>query len=141
MHSIRSCAVTLVGLVIALPALAAPALESAAVAATPAAMPQVAANDAAAGFPSSSPASAPAPAFGVPIAAARLDEHRGGSEVSNVIVPNGYVQGNAATNVITGSNAVSDGAFSSASGFPTAIQNTGANVLIQNAMIVNVQIQ
>lgn len=80
-------------------------------------------------------------ALGAPIGKDRLDAYRGGHEVSNLIVPNGYVQGNSAVNVVTGSNAISDGSFSSASGFPIAIQNTGANVLIQNSMIVNVHIQ
>jgi hypothetical protein len=34
---------------------------------------------------------------------------------------------------------IAGGSFSNASGLPTVIQNTGANVLIQNATIVNVR--
>jgi hypothetical protein len=54
---------------------------------------------------------------------------------------NGAVSGNAAVNVVTGANAISSGSFSNASGLPVAIQNSGANVLIQNATIINIQMQ
>jgi hypothetical protein len=52
---------------------------------------------------------------------------------------NGAVSGNSAMAVTTGANVITEGAFSNASGLPTVIQNSGANVLIQNATIVNVQ--
>ena len=48
--------------------------------------------------------------------------------------------GNVATGNTTGTNTIATGAFTDASGFVTAIQNTGNNVLIQNATIVNVAI-
>ena len=47
----------------------------------------------------------------------------------------------SAVNVATGANIVTEGAFSNASGLPMVIQNSGANVLIQNATIINVQIK
>lgn len=53
----------------------------------------------------------------------------------------GVVTGNVATGNTTGNNTVSDGAFSSSAGFMTTIQNTGNNVLIQNAMIINVTVE
>lgn len=53
----------------------------------------------------------------------------------------GTVGANTAVNVVTGANHITDGAFSNASGLPMVIQNSGANVLIQNATIVNVQIR
>jgi hypothetical protein len=53
----------------------------------------------------------------------------------------GTVTNNAATNVVTGSNYITDGAFTNSAGFPTVIQNSGSNVLIQNATIVNLQMQ
>lgn len=53
---------------------------------------------------------------------------------------NGVVQGNVATGNTTGNNSISDGAFAGASGFATAIQNTGNNVLIQNSTIINVSL-
>ena len=44
-----------------------------------------------------------------------------------------------AENVNSGTNTLTGSAFSNASGISTVIQNSGSNVLIQNAMIVNVQ--
>jgi len=46
-----------------------------------------------------------------------------------------------AFDLLTGSNSVSDGAFSGASGVPMVIQNSGNGVLIQNATILNVMVQ
>jgi hypothetical protein len=51
----------------------------------------------------------------------------------------GVVTGNSATNVNTGANVIDSGAFSNMSGIPVVIQNSGANVLIQNATIINLQ--
>lgn len=53
---------------------------------------------------------------------------------------NAVFTGNVATGNHTGQNSIEQGAFQDASGFVTAIQNTGNNVLIQNATIVNVSI-
>ncbi|MGY8526839.1 hypothetical protein [Paracidovorax citrulli] len=79
-------------------------------------------------------------AFGAPLQAARLEEVRGGAElVVNDMQLAGMVADNVAHQVITGSNAITDGAFANASGVPTVIQNTGANTLIQSATILNVQ--
>lgn len=74
------------------------------------------------------------------VASSKLDDVRGGAElVVNDMRLHGTVADNAAVNTLSGSNIVSDGAFSSASGLPTVIQNSGNNVLIQNATILNVQ--
>ena len=54
---------------------------------------------------------------------------------------NGAVSGNTALNVASGMNSISSGSFSNAAGLPVAIQNSGANVLIQNATIINIQLQ
>ncbi|WP_371860579.1 hypothetical protein [Pseudoduganella lurida] len=71
---------------------------------------------------------------------ARLADLRGGTETPwSDMKLNGTVGNNAATNVVTGSNVITEGSFANASGLPMVIQNTGANVLIQNATIVNVQ--
>ncbi|MYM31256.1 hypothetical protein GTP58_23230 [Duganella sp. CY15W] len=79
--------------------------------------------------------SAPAPAT-------RLARLRGGADtVSNDMQLNGAVSGNAAVNVVTGANTIGNASFSNASGLPVAIQNSGANVLIQNATIINIQMQ
>jgi hypothetical protein len=79
--------------------------------------------------------------LGTPVASATLAAQRGGddSEVHNTIHINGEVTDNTATNVVTGANSIQDGSFSNASGIMSVVQNTGANVLIQSATIVNVQ--
>lgn len=78
--------------------------------------------------------------FGKPVGTEALADIRGGAEVVvNDMRLAGVVADNTANRVITGSNAISDGAFANASGLPTVIQNTGANTLIQNATILNVR--
>lgn len=70
----------------------------------------------------------------------KLDGVRGGAEtVVNDMTLHGTVADNAAINVRSGSNAIADGSFANSAGLPTVIQNTGSNVLIQNATILNVQ--
>ena len=79
--------------------------------------------------------------FGNPVESASLADLRGGTEVvNNDMRLAGTTAGNSAFNVATGSNAISAGAFANMSGFPVVIQNSGANVLIQNAVILNLQI-
>lgn len=51
----------------------------------------------------------------------------------------GAVANNTATNVVTGNNTIDSGSFANMSGIPVVIQNSGANVLIQNATIINLQ--
>ena len=82
--------------------------------------------------------SAPVTGFGAPVNAGLLEELRGG-EAKSELRNNGIVSDNHAENVVTGTNSLTGGAFSNANGISTVIQNSGANVLIQNAMIVNVQ--
>ena len=50
----------------------------------------------------------------------------------------GSVHENIADHVVSGSNAISDDAFSGASGLNTVIQNSGSNVLIQNGMSIQI---
>jgi hypothetical protein len=70
----------------------------------------------------------------------QLAQLRGGTDTPwSDMKLSGTVGNNAATNVVTGANIITDGAFTNASGLPMVIQNSGANVLIQNATIVNVQ--
>lgn len=70
-----------------------------------------------------------------------LDTQRGGAAVVNDMKLDGVVSDNQAYNLSTGGNSISDGSFAGSSGLPTVIQNSGNNVLIQNATIVNVQVQ
>jgi hypothetical protein len=71
-----------------------------------------------------------------------LEQARGGSDtVTNEARLNGFVTGNSATYVNTGANTIDGAAFANASGIPIVIQNSGANVLIQNATIINLQMR
>ncbi|MCY1220720.1 hypothetical protein D3C81_928050 [compost metagenome] len=88
--------------------------------------------------PSKTPSLFGGVAKAVPVS--KLDDIRGGAEVTvNDMRLHGTVAENAAVNVLSGANSITEGAFSNAAGIPTAIQNSGSNVLIQNATIVNVQ--
>lgn len=72
----------------------------------------------------------------------QLASLRGGAEkVNNENALDGLVRDNQAYNLKTGSNLVSEGSFAGSSGLATVIQNSGNNVLIQNATIVNVQVK
>lgn len=78
--------------------------------------------------------------IGATVDADRLSGLRGGEKsVDNRILVDGRVSDNVAEKVVSGANAIGGGAFGNATGINTVIQNTGSNVLIQNAMIVNVQ--
>jgi hypothetical protein len=80
--------------------------------------------------------------FGQAAAAAQLDGARGrnGGIASDTRLT-GAVSGNAAANIATGANVIQSGSFANASGIPIVIQNSGANVLIQNATVVNLQLK
>jgi hypothetical protein len=77
--------------------------------------------------------------FGAPADLGKLEQSRGGTDVHNDMKLDGMVSGNSAINVVTGANSIDTGAFANMSGIPVVIQNSGANVLIQNATIVNLQ--
>lgn len=79
-------------------------------------------------------------AMGQSIDLEALADMRGGADiVENDILLEGRVEDNTANRVVTGNNALGGGSFVNSNGINTVIQNTGANVLIQNGMIVNVQ--
>ena len=72
----------------------------------------------------------------------QLEHERGRADtVRNDTRLNGDVANNSAVNVTTGSNTIDAGSFANMSGIPVVIQNSGANVLIQNATVVNLQFQ
>ena len=77
--------------------------------------------------------------FANPVGEEALGGYRGGAQVHNDMVLAGTTADNTARNVSTGSNAIDGGSFQNMSGLPVVIQNSGANVLIQNAVILNVQ--
>jgi hypothetical protein len=68
-----------------------------------------------------------------------LSSLRGGAQTTNEATLTGTTADNYARNVNTGSNSIGGGSFENMSGLPVVIQNTGANVLIQNSMILNLQ--
>ncbi|GAC1426773.1 MAG: hypothetical protein NVSMB6_27010 [Burkholderiaceae bacterium] len=71
-----------------------------------------------------------------------LAQLRGGTDiVTNDQKLSGTVGSNIASNVATGGNSITAGAFANVAGIPIVIQNSGANVLIQNATIINLQMQ
>jgi hypothetical protein len=72
---------------------------------------------------------------------AELASQRGGSDSHlNQNNSTGAVTGNVASQLNTGSNTISESAFSNSSGIPIVIQNSGNNVLIQNSTILNLQL-
>ena len=80
--------------------------------------------------------------FGEPITGSALQTLRGGTNTVTTVNDmwlNGTTSSNSASQVATGSNAISSGSFANLNGIPIVIQNTGANVLIQNAVILNLQ--
>jgi hypothetical protein len=68
-----------------------------------------------------------------------LAYQRGGTDTRNDARIDGIVTANTAINVATGANSIDAGSFANMAGIPVVIQNSGANVLIQNATIINLQ--
>ncbi len=80
--------------------------------------------------------------FGKPVPDQVLAHYRGGHEISlNEQNLGAHLFDNQAYNNVTGDNQVSGHAFAGTSGVPTVIQNSGNNVIIQNATILNVKVQ
>ncbi|KWR89108.1 hypothetical protein [Cupriavidus sp. IDO] len=142
MQPIRTAATALAAAFLTWPfvqAQAAPAMENAAAVTPVTVAGPVAQPEAKAGGVTQA-ASNPFGTTAVAVSSEKLDGVRGGAElVVNDMRLHGTVADNAAVNTLTGSNVVTEGAFANAAGIPTAIQNSGNNVLIQNATIVNVQ--
>lgn len=75
-----------------------------------------------------------------PVSTGTLAAYRGGASITNSeMTLSGLTAGNTAVNVVTGANTIGMGAFANMSGLPLVVQNSGANVLIQNAVILNLQ--
>jgi hypothetical protein len=82
-----------------------------------------------------------APELGAAADPGQLDATRGRSGVTTEAKLAGTLSGNAASQVATGNNVIQSGSFANASGLPVVIQNSGANVLIQNATVINLQLK
>lgn len=76
-----------------------------------------------------------------PVEAKQLNVRRGGTDVVNEMMLKGVVANNRASNLTTGSNAITEGSFSGVVGLPVVVQNSGNGVLIQNATIINLQLK
>jgi hypothetical protein len=84
----------------------------------------------------------PPPSFGAATPSEQLQDMSGGSNTTNNVnnqTLNGTMSDTEAKDNFSGSNIVSGSAFGSSAGLPTVIQNSGNNVLIQNATIVNIR--
>ena len=78
----------------------------------------------------------------VNLASLNESESRGAADaIRNEATLGGTVGNNSATNVATGNNIIDSGSFANSSGLPVVIQNSGANVLIQSATVINLQLQ
>lgn len=84
----------------------------------------------------------PPPAFGPATPVDQLQDMSGGSSTTNNITEQtltGTMSETEAKHNVSGGNLISDNALTGASGLPTVIQNSGNNVLIQNATTVIVR--
>ena len=64
-----------------------------------------------------------------------------GKAVLTIMDLDGTVAENAAMNNVTGTNIITGGSFTNAGGLTTTIQNSGNNVLIQNATILQLDVR
>ena len=88
------------------------------------------------------PAPEPLTSLGsAPVSEKALDHQRGGASTMNDMELDGVVGNNHASNLVTGQNIVTDGSLTGNAGLTTVVQNSGNNVLVQNATIVNIQLQ
>jgi hypothetical protein len=79
--------------------------------------------------------------WGDPLKQDRLAQSRGGTDTATATAQlRATVANNNAINVTSGNNVIDGGSFANMSGLPMVIQNTGANVLIQNATVINLQL-
>ena len=63
----------------------------------------------------------------------------GGTQVTQNTTLTGTVTNDSADHVISGANIINGGSFSGEVGIPVVIQNSGSNVLIQNATVISVE--
>jgi hypothetical protein len=87
----------------------------------------------------------PPPTFGTATPVEQLQNMTGGTDTHvnnlNTQETNGTVSNNSNFSLGNGANNLDGGAFGNSAGVNTVIQNTGNNVLIQNATIVHMTMQ
>jgi len=80
--------------------------------------------------------------FGTAVPTDTLDTLRGGEDqYLNDMKLYAQLYDNKALSNVTGNNIVTQDAFAGAQGYATVIQNSGNNVIIQNATILNLRMQ
>ncbi|MEX5747910.1 hypothetical protein [Massilia sp. X63] len=80
--------------------------------------------------------------WGEAAAVERLDRTTGKDDtIHTEAVLGGTVGNNTAINTVSGNNIIDSGSFANAQGLPMVIQNSGSNVLIQNATVINLRLQ
>jgi hypothetical protein len=81
--------------------------------------------------------------MGAPLAHEALEAQRGGEShfELNIQETTATLEKNAAVGNATGANSIGGGSFAGASGFPVAVQNSGNNVIVQNAFIINLDVR
>ena len=73
---------------------------------------------------------------------ARLERTTGKDDTMHAeSVLGGTVGNNTAVNTVSGNNIIDSGSFANSQGLPVVIQNSGSNVLIQNATTINLRLQ
>ncbi|WP_019464146.1 hypothetical protein [Dyella japonica] len=80
-----------------------------------------------------------APGLGSGVDNATLAGMSGGTLIAQNTSLNGTVTNDSADHVISGANVINGGAFNGEVGIPVVIQNSGSNVLIQNATVISVE--
>ena len=81
--------------------------------------------------------------LGAPLEAQLLEQHRAGEtrQTFNLMDVKASLEDAKAINTLSGSNIITGEAFANASGLPMAVQNSGNNVIIQNAFILNLHVK
>lgn len=84
--------------------------------------------------------------WGKPVAAAQLETQRGGTDLGPQLIINrndlkAKLYDNVAVDNVTGNNSITGNAFAGASGMPIVMQNSGNNVIMQNATILNLTVK
>lgn len=81
-------------------------------------------------------------AWGEAVTSERLGRTAGKDDnIHTEAVLGGTVGNNTAINTVSGNNVIDSGSFANAQGLPMVIQNSGSNVLIQNATVINLRLQ
>ncbi|WP_232823398.1 hypothetical protein [Dyella sp. C9] len=77
--------------------------------------------------------------FGQGVDSSTLASMSGGTSVQQNTTLTGTTSNDTANHIYSGDNIISGDSFSGAAGIPVVIQNSGSNVLIQNATVLNVE--